>query len=1059
LETHNLNGTSIFHHISIAFFICFDSLLDYLPNQKKNVMKKMLPLFLALIFLSAHSWAQRTVSGRVTDDKGEGLPGVNVMIKGTSTGVTTDVDGNFQISISSENVVLIFTSVGMIAQEVTVGTQTNLSIRMEASSTELDEIVVTGYGAQLKTELTGNIAKVSGKDIENLPVSNFEQTIQGRAAGVFIESANGKVGQGIKVRIRGTSSISADSQPLFVVDGVAITTQNIGNPQEAVSNPMSDINPNDIASVEILKDASAAAIYGSRAANGVVIITTKTGTAGKTKYNFNYQTGVNRPTNKREWLNSEEYVDFITEAAANSDELDGVPVDDPDSWSVFALGRLDRYSANTDWASGEVNTNWEDLAYNDESITTKYDLSASGGTENTRFFISGGYTEQDGILIGNGLERLSARINLDHKATDKLSFGVTSTFIRTDIDRVSDDNQFSTPMQLVALAPITPVRDSDGNLYDRPVTTYYNGLLDLKGVTRTDVSFRTLLNTYASYELMDGLTLRAEIGTDLLTQNQDRFFANYTDGGEGTNGYGISRWARVFNYNTKAYLNYSTEINSNNALDFTGGMEFQKSETSTTRVEGQEFPVNDLKTLSSAADIAVGTSSLTEFAFVSYFGRINYKLNNRYLLTISGRMDGSSRFGANNKYGFFPAASAGWILSEESFLSGNSLISFLKVRASYGITGNAGIGNFDALGLYDAQGYSGTGGLQPSQIPNPDLTWEKNTQIDIGLDFAILNDRISGEIDYYVKKSTDLLLNVPVPGTSGFRTQTQNIGELENKGIEVVLNATVLDGPVKWTSSFNIAFNRNEVTKLGPGQDIIDNGSSRTMNVVKVGSPIGAFYGAEYAGVDPTNGDALWYLNDGTSGNATTNDFSEANFVVLGNPNPDYVGGFNNTITYKNFDLNIFFQFVQGNEVHNVGGVFQSAADWFDNPSKEIVNRWREPGDQTNVPRAYLGYGNGGQGRSSRFLHDASYVRLKTVSIGYSLPSALVAKANISSARFYFTGINLLTFTDYPLWDPEVSADYLTYNADGSTNNVFQGNDFYSAPQAKTFTFGVQIGF
>ncbi len=1035
-------------------------------------MKKLYFLMLMSLLSSTHVLAQRTVSGKVTDDSGEALLGVTVLVKGTTSGATTDLDGNYRIAVNDDDV-LVFSYVGFGSQEVTVGTRSTIDISL-SGTTELDEVVVVGYGAQLKTELTGNIAKVSGEDIQNLPVANFEQTIQGRASGVFIESPNGKVGSGIKVRIRGASSITADSQPLFVVDGVPITTANLADPVnlEASTNPLTDINPNDIQSIEVLKDASAAAIYGSRAANGVIIITTKSGRSGKTQYNLNYQTGINRPTNKREWLNSAQYVDYLLEASANSDELDGLPISDPDSWYQFVLLRMDRYSGGSDWQDGVlddgeaalltrlsngVDTNWEDLAYNDDSKTTRIDFSASGGSENTRFYVSMGYTNQDGILIGNGMERLSSRFNLDHDASDRLSFGINSAFIRTEVDKVADDNAFETPQQLIALAPITPVRDSEGNLNDRPVTTYYNGLIDLDGVTRSDVTFRSLINSYASYNFTDGLTLRAEIGADLLTQNQDRRYADFTNTGEGLGGYGISRWARVFNYNTKAYLNYNTLIDVH-SIDFTGGFDFQKSETNITSIEGQGFPVNDLRTVASAGEIAQGTGTLSEFSFLSYFGRINYKLKERYLLTVSGRIDGSSRFGENNRFGFFPAASAGWILSEESFLEGNNTLSFLKLRASYGITGNAGIGNFDALGLYGAEPYAGAGGLQPTQIPNPDLTWEKNAQLDIGLDFAFFNDRLSGELDYYIKKSTDLLLDVPVPGSTGFRTQTQNIGALENRGIEVVLNGVILDGPVTWNTTFNIAFNQNEVTDLG-GDDIIDGGSSRTMNVAKVGEPIGAFFGAEYAGVDPQTGDALWFLNNEADPRGTTSDFSEAEFVVLGNPNPDYVGGWNNTVSYGNFDLNIFFQFVQGNEVHNVGGVFQSAADWFDNPSIEIANRWRQPGDITDVPKAYFAYGNGGQGRSSRFLYDASYIRLKTLSIGYSLPATIVSKAKMNSARIYFSGINLLTITDYPLWDPEVSADYLTVNTDGSSNNIFQGNDFYSAPQSKTFTIGVQLGF
>lgn len=1022
-------------------------------------MKKPLHfIFLSLLFMGFHTIAQRIVSGTVTDPDGSALPGVTVLVKGTTTGTTSDLDGNYRLSVPEDGGVLVFRFIGFSATEVEIGSRSVIDVALDEDVTELSEVVVTGYGQQLKTDLTGNIAQVSGDDIQNLPVPNFEEAMQGRATGVHIESSNGKLGQGIKVRIRGSSSITADNQPLFVVDGVPITTQNVGNPVEAAVNPLSDINPNDIASIEVLKDASAAAIYGSRASNGVVIITTRTGKSGKTKFNLNYQTGISNPTNKREWLNAEEYVDYLLEGAANSDELDGVPTDHPDSWSQFVTGRLDRYSGESDWRTGETDTNWEDQAYNEDARNTRVDLSASGGNENTRFFLSGSYVDQEGILVGNSLQRLSSRLNLDHDASDRLTIGMNTSFIRTDNDRVADDNQFSTPIQVIALAPITPVRDSEGNLNDRPVTTYYNGLIDLEGVSRKDITYRNLSNMFASYEILDGLTFRAELGVDLLTQNQERFWADYTNGGEGTNGYGISRWVRVFNYNTKAFFNYNKAINESNQIDFTGGFDFQQSNTSVTRVEGQEFPVNDLKTLASAADIADATGTFTEFSFLSYFGRINYKLNNRYLLTVSTRIDGSSRFGENNKYGFFPAGALGWIITEESFLSDSDLLSFLKLRASYGITGNAGIGNFDHLGLFGAEGYAGTGGLQPTQINNPDLTWEQNAQFDIGIDFGFFNDRINGEIDYYIKKSSDLLLNVNIPGTSGFRTQTQNIGAMENKGVELIINGTILNGPVNWTSSFNIAFNKNEVTDLGE-VDIIDDGSSRTMNVVRVGSPLGVFYGAEYAGVDPQNGDALWYTNSGDNPRETTNSFGNAAFVPLGSPNPDYVGGFTNKVAWNGFDLNVFFQFVQGNDVHNVGGVFQAAGDWFDNPEKSLVDRWREPGDDTDVPKIYFAYGNGGQGRSSRFLYDGSYVRLKAVTLGYSLPQTLVSRARLSSARIYLSGINLMTFTDYPGWDPEVSADYLNVNADGSNNNIFQGNDFYSAPQAKTFTVGVQLGF
>ena len=999
---------------------------------------------------------ERTVTGTVLSETDNSpLPGVSIIVKGTAQGTITNVDGEYTINVPSPETTLVYTFVGMTTIEKVVGNQSVIDISLSEDVTRLSEIVITGYGQQLKTDLTGNIAKISGDDIQNMPVTNFEETLQGRASGVFVEASNGKVGQGIKMRIRGSSSVTADNQPLFVIDGVPITNQNIGNPEEAPVNPLSDINFNDVESIDILKDASAAAIYGSRAANGVVIITTKKGTRGKTKFNLNYQTGVSNPTNKREWLNAQQYVDYVLEAAENSDLADGVELDDPNSWTTYVTDRLESLSNGTDWRNGEVDTNWEDQVYNDNATNHRVDLSASGGSDKTRFYISGSYLDQEGILIGNAMERISGRLNLDHQATDKFNFGMNMSLTRTSNDRVSDDNAFSTPVQLIAQAPISQVQ-IDGEYNTN--TLYYNGLIDLEGVSRSDVTFRNLSNFFAGYEIIPGLTARAEFGVDLLSQNQDRFFASYTEGGNGTNGYGISRWVRVFNYNTKAYLNYDFTAGDLHDFSITGGMEFQKSNTDVTKVEAQEFPVDDLKKIESAADIAEATSTLNEFSFLSYFGRVNYKFNNKYLATFSARVDGSSRFGDNNKYGIFPAGSLGWIISEEGFLEDNNILSFLKLRASYGITGNAQIGNYDHLGLFDAEGYNGNSGLQPSQIPNPDLTWEKTAQTDIGFDFGIFNDRITGEIDYYYKKSTDLLLNVNVPGTSGFRTQTQNIGELENKGVEIVLNGSILTGELKWNSSFNIAFNQNKVLSLGE-TDIIDDGSSRVMNVVKVGEPIGVFWGKEYAGVNSQNGDALFYVNDDDNPDATTNNFNEAEFIALGSPNPDFVGGFSNTFEYKNFDLNIFFQFVEGNKVHNVGGVFQFAGDWFDNQQIDVVRRWQNPGDITDVPEARFGNTNGGQGRSSRYLYDGSYIRLKNITLGYNVPSNTLNRLFLTSARVYISAVNLLTFTDYPGWDPEVSADYLTADAEGRPDNVVQGTDFYSAPQAKTITFGVKLGF
>jgi TonB-linked SusC/RagA family outer membrane protein len=448
---------------------------------------------------------------------------------------------------------------------------------------------------------------------------------------------------------------------------------------------------------------------------------------------------------------------------------------------------------------------------------------------------------------------------------------------------------------------------------------------------------------------------------------------------------------------------------------------------------------------------------VNEYAFLSFFSRATIDYKSKYLFTIAGRIDESSRFGSNKRSGFFPAVSAGWILTKEDFLAGNKTLSFLKIRTSYGMTGNAGIGNFSYMGLFGVNTYNGQPGFVPSQIANPDLGWESTKQVDFGVDFGFFQNRLSGEIDYYVKKTDDLLLAVPVPGTSGFSTQMQNIGSVENKGWEFVLNGSILTGELKWNASFNFSVNKNKVTDLG-GQDIIDQGSSRFMNVVKVGEPLGVFYGADYAGVDPENGDAIWYVNEkDANGNiidpaATTNDFGAANFVVLGQPTPDKMYALTNTFEYKGFELAFTFQGVNGNKIHLTGDPYMAAnGAWYDNQTVDQLDSWKNPGDITNVPQARLGYSNGDQGRSSRFLSDGSYLKLRSLTFGYTLPQSITGKAKLGNVRIYLQGQNLMTFTKYIGWDPEVSSDFVV-------DNVVSGVDFYSAPQPRSITLGLNIG-
>jgi len=1033
-------------------------------------MKKLFLFLIAICIGFTYTTNAQTITGVVTGaDDGQPVPGVNIQEKGTSLGTITDYDGAFTIKVTNENSVLVFSFVGYKIQEVTVGNQTKIDVALETEATTVDEVVVTGYGTQLKSKVTGNISKVKGEEIQNVPVSSIQQAMQGKSAGVFIESVNGKVSGETRMRIRGSSSITADNEPLFIIDGVPLTRESL-NQSGAAINPLSTININDIESVDILKDASSTAIYGSRGANGVVLITTKKGKAGNTRFNVNLQTGFSKPSHLRDWMNAEEYIDYFRDAAKRGDAYEDRYYGDPAGTSTYYQdrieGRLKRHSGwakilsdpndpSSNYLGSKVNTDWQNEAFQKGGLQM-VDVSASGGTDKLKFFASGSYNKQQSIIVSNGLERFSGRLNIDNKVNSFMDLGFTLSYSQTSIDQVSGDNAFSTPMQLVAMSPITPVRDLNGELYGTPTTTYYNGLIDVEDANRDIMETRTVANGYLKFSLLKGLSWRNEFGFDLYNLKENARYGERTDAGQGVGGYAFSNYGQTQNLILKSYLDYLKTFGDYN-ISAVLGSEIQKTRIDNSWFDGENFPTDDLKTLSSAGLIKTGTQTISEYAFLSYFARANFDYKSKYLITVAARIDESSRFGENNRSGFFPAASAGWVLSKEEFLSANKIISFMKVRTSYGLTGNAGIGNFTHLGLYDVEPYNEQPGFIPSQIANPNLGWENTKQIDFGIDYGFLNNRITGEIDYYVKKTDDLLLDVPVPGTSGFDIQIQNLGSVKNNGFEFVLNTTNLTGVLKWNTTFNYSFNKNEVTNLGE-QDLIDAGSSRTMNVVKVGQPLGVFYGAAYAGVDPANGDALWYINekdaDGNIVNpqATTNDFASANFVILGHPTPDYMGALTNTFEYKGIELSFTFQGVGGNDIQLLGDIYMAAnGAWYDNQTAEQLNSWKNPGDITNIPEARLGWSNGDNARSSRYLSDGSYIKLRSLMLAYNFPQKLLEKIKFSSAKVYLQGQNLLTFTKYKGWDPEVSSDDFV-------DNVISGVDFYSAPQARSITFGISIG-
>ena len=1024
-------------------------------------------LVLVLLCVNAVFAQTKLVTGKVTDAKdGAGLFGVTVAAKGSQATTVTAADGSFTLTVPAKTSALTFSYVGFQTTEVKAD-KSDISVVLTPGNNQLAEVVVVGYGTKIKRDVTGSIAKVGAKELNNTPVTSFESAVQGRAAGVFVSQQNGKLGQGINIRIRGSASVTAGNEPLYVIDGIPLQNSNLSS-NGASTNTLADINTNDIESIEILKDASAAAIYGSRASNGVVLITTKRGKAGKSKIEFGYYTGTQKPTGKREFLNAQEYVDYFHQAALGAATQRFAAGLNPtlqsaiDNRTASVNARFKRYSAgNDDWKTLKVNTDWQDQAFQKAPIS-QYDLNFSGGTDKTTFYMGGQYLDQSGIIVRNSLKRYNGRLNLEHKVRDWLSLGINMSFARTYNKRVSNDNAFSTPLQIVALTPLTPLIDPRSGLTSGALDTltgfpntnfpvYYNPILSVENTRYNTVVNRTIGNLFASANIAKGLSFRTEFGMDQLNQNEDQYAGRLTTRNSGVpNGSGFNSSDQIININTNNFLRYVANLGEVHDFDVVAGTSFQKWQIISNYAAAEEFPGDSYKKLGAGASKTAARSAASDWALLSYFARANYKLKDKYLLSVSGRYDGSSRFGANNRYGFFPAVSAGWIISDESFLQNSKWLNFLKFKASYGLTGNSEIDNYAARGLYSPSAYGGLGGQSPSQLPNPNLKWESTASMDVGVEASFINKRVSVEVDYYKRNTKDLLLRVNVPSTLGFLSVLQNVGKLENKGIEFTINTeNVVSKNFRWSTSINFGANKNLITNLG-GQQI------GTLNRAMEGQPLGVFFAKEFAGADLANGDALYVKNtlksDGSRDRTTTNDVNLAEDVRIGNPNPDFIYGFKNTFTYKGLDLDVLLQGVHGNDIFNGGGQYMSASgsNGYDNQTRDQLAAWKKPGDITMVPEARLFYANGTD-NSSRYISGGSYLRVKAVTLGYNLSPKVLSTLHIDRARLYLRAQNLFTITKYKGWDPEVNADY-------QASNINQGIDFYSAPQLKTIVFGINIG-
>jgi len=1007
-------------------------------------MRKFAVLLVILFGLSLQmTFAQsKDIQGTVKNEEGKVLPFVTVSIKGTNEGAITNQDGEFNLQAEpSDSLKVSF--VGMQTQVIPVGNNTTFDIVLQKARTSLDEVVVVAYGTKRKRDIISSVSSVSADEIENTPSSSFEDVMQGKTPGLVM-SSGARAGNVNSIRIRGTSSLSASSQPLFVIDGVPQTDYRMGyTGDNAQVSPISNLNPNDIASIEVLKDASASALYGSRASNGVVLITTKRGKGGKTNIKFSSQMGYQEPTNFIDVLNGEEYTELMNEAYSNA-----------------TGGAVEQVLGPPEEA---ISTDWIDETMR-QGFMQQYNLSASGGNDKTQFFSSFSYKDDEGYTKGNNFERISGRLNVDHTVNERLNLNARLSISRVVNDRVSGSNSISSASTLGLLQfPNIPVM-GDGSDFYGPEDEFYQGqgvnfaagfsshnlVQDLDESFHNSKTYKPALSVGGNYEIIENLTFTTDFSTEYIDMTDDIFWGlNGIDGGAQNGVLQNLSYTRL-NYLTTNRLNYSYNVDEIHNFNFMAGYSFQKTIYDNFNVTGENFPSNDLNTMGSAAAVNSGGGNTEEVAFESYFGRATYDFMNKYLAEFTIRTDGSSRFGSEERYAYFPAGSIGWIVSDESFMENIEFINFMKIRTGYGLTGNseilssataadASVQNYPALGLYSAGfGYGGEPGLASTRLANPNLRWEQTAQFNIGANFSMFNNRLELEADYYNKVTTDLLLNLDLPATSGYTFYTQNIGELTNKGFEFGLTSRNLVNDFKWTTDFNIAFNQNEI------KDVQGRTMSNEIARVMEGEPIGVFYTVEYAGVDPETGDAL-FIDD--EGNETTN-YSDDYRKIMGNPNPDFTGGLTNTFSYKGFDLRVFMQFSYGNDVYRSGGRFvetNMASIW--NQQVTQLDRWQEPGDITDVPEARLAT-NGSQ-PSSRYIEDGSYLRFKNITFGYNLPKQLIKSTGFNNIRLYAQAQNWITITDYTGNDPEVTSNGIA--------NVGQGITFLEAPTPRMLLFGIDV--
>jgi TonB-linked SusC/RagA family outer membrane protein len=1044
-------------------------------NMKQHLFLRFIPIFICAC-LGPHLFSQ-TITGKVTAaEDALPLPGVNILVKNSAAGTITEADGTYSLEGAKRGDTLIFTYIGFETKEVAVGNQAVIDVKMSSESQVLQDVVVVAYGTVKKSDLTGSVSSISAEELNRTAPVSLDQALQGRAAGVQVTQVSGRPGGETSIRIRGSSSINAGNEPLYVVDGMLITSDNgqtnAGGVAGSSLNGLASISPSEIERIEILKDASATALYGSRGANGVVLITTKRGKAGRSSVTFDTYYGVQEVTKQLDLLNGEEFANYMNEYSLAT----GLPLDA-------------RYLVPERFGEG---TDWQEALFRRAPVQS-YQLSASGGSEQTQYAITGGYYKQDGIVLNSDFERYTLRSNLDQQIGERLKVGaniglsyITSKGVLTGAQSPGTGVLLPGAITSALLFPPTlPVYDSTvvgGYTFDDDRgRNIGNPVADALETDNISKNARAIANVYATLTLAPGLDFKASAGVDGYSVKENRFVPNYLKRTEPNNGDAVVATIDGYTWLTEFTLNYDKKIGKRHNLNALAGTTFQSFRSERLFAFALDFADNRTgwHNLGSALNPQPPANGELTWGIISYLGRVNYGFDNRLLLTLTGRVDGASKFGENNKYGFFPSGSLAWKLHEEDFIQNLGIFTSLKTRLSYGIIGNQEIAPYASLATVGPIGqgvFNNTEpylGQEPLRYPNPDLRWERTSQVDFGLDMEFAEGRIGATFDIYQKKTTDLLLFTPLPTTSGFSGYLSNIGSLRNRGLELALNTRNLTGALTWDTDFNFSINRNEITALSSEEDIPVPGVLQVpagWSILRVGEPIGTFFGYQADGIFQSDeeaatspklksqnakaGDRKYKDINGrdAEGNLTgmpDGVIDEADRSIIGNANPDFTWGLTNRFSWKGLDLSIFVQGVHGNEVVNANLFEIGALTAETNVLAEYYeNRWTPENPSNEYPRLGAAERNI---FSDAQVEDGSFIRVKNVTLGYTLPTQWLQKAKIARLRVYASVNNLKTFTNYKGYDPEV-------NAFGQ-NSLLQGIDYGGYPLARTIIGGLQVGF